>query len=87
MNGSPFNEITSYDGFASTYTITAAQIVGSHTVTVGGLYRIKTTAENSISVSKDSEELIVALGRKPETPTAPTFNTVESNRFQNVLVW
>ena len=86
-DGSNFNEITDYDGFSSTYQILAGDIAGSHTVSAGGKYRIKTVAENSISYSLDSEELIVALAGKPDTPDAPTFNTQESNRFQNVIEW
>jgi hypothetical protein len=61
--------------------------VQAHTVAAGGLYRIKTVATNSIGDSLSSEELIVALARKPNQPPAPTFDTIESNRFQNVLVW
>ena len=87
VNGSPFNEIIDYDGSSCTYTINAGDLVGTHTVEVGGLYRIKTKSENSIDLSLFSEELIVALARKPETPDAPSFDTIESNRFQNALVW
>jgi hypothetical protein len=31
--------------------------------------------------------LIVALARSPDTPNQPTFDTADSNRFQNVLLW
>ncbi len=62
-------------------------VVGNFTVYAGGIYRIKTRSFNSIDNSLFSEELIVALARKPDTPLAPTFDTVRSNRFQNVIVW
>lgn len=62
-------------------------VLGSFTVFAGGIYRIKTRSVNSIDFSQFSEELIVALARKPDTPLAPTFDTVKSNRFQNVIVW
>ena len=86
-DGSSFNEITDYDGFCSTYQILDGDSAGSHVVDAGGRYRIKTAAENSIGFSLDSEELIVALAAKSNTPDAPTFNTQESNRFQNVAEW
>jgi hypothetical protein len=57
-----------YDGFSSQYTIFNADVVGTFTVWQGGLYRLKTSCVNSISRSLDSEELIVALARKPTTP-------------------
>lgn len=87
VNGSPFNQVAGYDGSASSYVIRAGDVYGLHTIIAGGLYRIKTVAENSIGLSYFSEELIVALARKPEKPIAPTFDSVKSNRFQNVLVW
>ncbi len=51
-------------------------VLGSFTVFAGGIYRIKTRSVNSIDYSQFSEELIVALARKPDTPLAPTFDTV-----------
>lgn len=87
VNGSPFNQVAGYDGSASSYVIRAGDVHGLHTIIAGGLYRIKTVAENAIGLSYFSEELIVALARKPEKPIAPTFDSVKSNRFQNVLVW
>ena len=87
MNGTPFNEVTAYDGLSQTYTISASDIVGSHTVFVGGLYRIKTKSTNSVDKSEFSEELIVALARPADKPLSPSFDTILSNRVQNVLVW
>ena len=40
VNGSPFNEVTAYDGFASTYTINAGDLIDTYTVVAGGLYRL-----------------------------------------------
>jgi len=54
-------------------------VAGSFTIVVGGIYRLKTRATNSIDTSEDSEELIVALAQKPTTPASITFSQ-ESNR-------
>jgi len=51
------------------------------------MYRIKTTAHNSIGQSDDSEELIVAFGRLPEQPPTPTFDSRRCTRFRNVITW
>jgi hypothetical protein len=56
-------------------------------VYAGGIYRFRTRAENSIGFSYYSEEIKIALARKPEKPVAPIFDTTSSSRFQNVIVW
>lgn len=61
--------------------------IGTFTVTVGGLYRFKTTATNSIGTSQFSFELVSALAGLPEIPSTPTFDLGLSSRFQNVLQW
>ena len=65
----------------------AGETVDTHEVFTGGLYRIKSAAENSIGKSISSEELIVALARLPDTPSQLTFDDKRSSRFQNVLIW
>jgi hypothetical protein len=51
VNGSPFAKITDYDGQSPTYQMKRGDTIGTFTVTVGGLYRFKTTATNSIGTS------------------------------------
>lgn len=74
VNGSPFLEITDYDGSSPTYDLMVDQMIGTFKVFKGGLYRFKTTASNSIGASGFSNELTVALAGLPETPSAPTFD-------------
>lgn len=85
VDGSEFHEISTYQSEA-TYTISADDLAGSFTITVGGIYRLKTKASNSIDISEDSEELVVALARRPTQPAKVTFSQ-ESNRVQNVIEW
>jgi hypothetical protein len=87
VNGSPFLEITDYDGSSPTYDLNVDQMIGTFKVFKGGLYRFKTKASNSIGSSAFSNELAAALAALPETPNAPTFDLELSNRFQNVLKW
>ena len=86
-NGSPFLQITNYNGQNPTYQLIEGQVIGSFKVFVGGLYRFKTIAVNSIGSSGFSNELVVALAALPLTPSPTTFNTLLSNRVQNVLQW
>ena len=67
--------------------MTKGQVIGTFTVFKGGIYRFKTTAENSIGESGFSNEMIAALAALPETPVAPTFDSILSSRFRNVLNW
>ena len=79
-NGTPMHEITAYDGQAATYTISAGDVVGTHTMTLGKIYTIKYVAENSVGLSLDSDQLYVALARKPNKPAQLTFDQERSTR-------
>jgi len=81
VNGSPFNEITDYDGSALTYDIAVDDVVGGHTVATGNFYAIKYIAENAVGMSLDSDLLYVALARQSETPAAPVFDETRSTRM------
>jgi hypothetical protein len=78
-DGTPYHQ--AYEGLDSQFTLHALDVIGTHTVTTGGIYRFKTTAVNIEAESINSEELIVALARLPSQPQAPTFNADLSTRF------
>ena len=82
VDGSLFSKVDDYDGNSADYTLIANDVFGQNTFSVGGFYRIKTRAFNSIDFSLFSEELIVALARRPSTPSQPTFGQ-NSNRFEH----
>ena len=82
-----FTEVTNYDGTASTYTISAGQVVGTHTVSARGFYAVKYVAENGKGVSLDSAILYVALARAPATPSTPTISQTQSTRTSMKLEW
>jgi hypothetical protein len=86
-NGTPMHEIMAYDQSALSYTIAAGNVVDTHTVVSGNIYTIKYLAENAVGKSLDSELLYVALARKPDTPSPPTFDSARSNKTQIVLRW
>jgi hypothetical protein len=44
-------KISNYDGQSPTYQMKKGDQIGNFTVTVGGLYRFKTAATNSIGTS------------------------------------
>lgn len=87
VNGSPFGEITDYDGEALSYSIAAGDTVGSHQITVGNIYLIKCAARNTIGLSPYSSVLYVALARKPDTPAPLTFISALSTKTQIALQW
>jgi hypothetical protein len=66
VNGSPFIEVSNYDGSSPSYDFKLNQVIGTFTVFKGGLYRFKTSASNSIDESGFSNEMIAALGALPE---------------------
>ena len=74
------HKIVAYDGTASTYTIQAGDVVGTHTITLGNIYIFKYVAENAVGLSPDSSLLYVALARKPNKPSALTFDNEISTR-------
>jgi hypothetical protein len=84
---SAFVKVTAYDGTASTYSISAGDVVSSHTVAVGNFYAIKYIAENAMGLSADSQLLYVALARMPTTPIAPVISQTLSTRTKQVLNW
>ena len=81
------HEIVDYDGTATSYTIKAGDVAGSHTVELGNVYTIKYLAENAIGLSSDSDLLYVALASKPNKPNPPTFDDELSTRTQIALLW
>ena len=62
-NGTPMHEITDYDNVSGTYTVTAGDTIGAHTVSVGNTYTFKYVAENDVGVSLDSELLYATTAR------------------------
>ena len=81
------HEIEAYDGTALAYTISAGDIVSTHTVTLGNIYTIKYVAENAVGLSQDSDLLYVALASKPLKPEPPTFDLSQSTRYSIYLTW
>jgi hypothetical protein len=71
----------------STFVIAADSVADTFTITVGGIYRIKTRAINSIDSSDFSEELIVALARAPAKPQPPKIQLALSDLQSSYLEW
>jgi hypothetical protein len=72
VDGSNYNQITAYDGSSLTYTMTVGDVVGGHTVFVGGIYSFYTVAVNTLGDSDDSDILQVVVDDMAATPADPT---------------
>jgi hypothetical protein len=79
---SAFSEITDYDGLSATYTIDTDDGLGAP----GTLYRIKVLAKNEWDVvSEFSEDLVVALGSVPASPSTP-LKVIEASGANEIAV-
>jgi len=87
LDGTPYHEVTTYDGQSFVYTLNVGQVLGTMTVTKGLTYTYKYTAENVIGMSDDSDQLQVAFARPPNTPVMPTFDETRSTRTQITVKW